>query len=94
MKTERDFAEIASAGLNWIRLPIAHWAIETWPEEPYLERVSWKYVLKAIQWARKYGIRIQLDLHTVSKSSDVVQGTLSVGVSHRAVHPVHLTNLA
>jgi glucan 1,3-beta-glucosidase len=68
--TERDFAEIASAGLNWIRLPIAHWAIETWPEEPYLERVSWKYVLKAIQWARKYGIRIQLDLHTVPGSQN------------------------
>ena len=68
--TERDFAEIASAGLNWIRLPIAHWAIETSSEEPYLERVSWTYVLKTIQWARKYGIRINLDLHTVPGSQN------------------------
>lgn len=68
--TERDFAEIASAGLNWIRLPIAHWAIETWPGEPYLERTSWTYILKAIKWARKYGIRLQLDLHTVPGSQN------------------------
>ena len=66
--TEDDIAEIAESGLNWIRLPIGHWAVETWPGEPYLERVSWTYVLKAIQWCRKYGIRINLDLHTVPGS--------------------------
>lgn len=68
--TERDFAEIAAAGLNWIRLPIAHWAISKLPEEPYLERVSWTYVLKAIKWARKYGLRINLDLHTAPGSQN------------------------
>ncbi|KAL7421974.1 hypothetical protein Q5752_003746 [Cryptotrichosporon argae] len=68
--TERDFAEIASAGLNWVRLPLPHWAIETWPGEPYLERVSWTYFLKAIGWARKYGLRINLDLHTVPGSQN------------------------
>lgn len=68
--TERDFAEIAAAGLNWIRLPMAHWAMSTSAEEPFLERVSWTYVLKAIQWARKYGIRLNLDLHTVPGSQN------------------------
>ncbi|WWC89117.1 uncharacterized protein L201_004035 [Kwoniella dendrophila CBS 6074] len=68
--TEKDFIEIASAGLNWIRLPMAFWAIETWPGEPYLERVSWAYVLKALQWARKYGIRVNLDLHNVPGSEN------------------------
>lgn len=23
-------------------IPTAYWAIETWPGEPYLEKVSWK----------------------------------------------------
>lgn len=68
--TEQDFAEIASAGLNWVRLPMPHWAIETWPGEPYLEGVSWKYVLKAFQWARKYGLRINLDMHTAPGSQN------------------------
>ncbi|WWC94566.1 hypothetical protein V866_001413 [Kwoniella sp. B9012] len=68
--TEKDFIEIASAGLNWIRLPIPFWAIETWEGEPFLERVSWTYVLKALKWARKYGIRVNLDLHTVPGSQN------------------------
>jgi len=68
--TERDFIEIVSAGLNWIRLPMAHWAISTSPEEPYLERVSWNYVLKALGWARKYGLRVNLDLHTLPGSQN------------------------
>lgn len=40
--TEQDIAQIAGAGLNWVRLPIPFWAIETWEGEPFLERVSWK----------------------------------------------------
>ncbi|KAH7090871.1 glycoside hydrolase superfamily, partial [Auriculariales sp. MPI-PUGE-AT-0066] len=43
--TERDFAEIAGAGLNC-------------------------YVLKAFKWARKYGIRINLDFHTMPGSQN------------------------
>ena len=41
-KTERDFADIAAAGLNWVRIPIGYWAIETQDDEPFLEGVSWK----------------------------------------------------
>ncbi|GAA5988457.1 hypothetical protein JCM10908_003576 [Rhodotorula pacifica] len=68
--TEQDFAEIAAAGLNWIRLPFSFWAIETWEGEPFLEGVAWEYVLKAIEWARKYGLRINLDLHAVPGSQN------------------------
>lgn len=87
-QTEKDFADIASAGLNWVRIPLPHWAIETTASEPFLPRVSWECelpasfvsgaclgaeslpsdFLKAITWARKYGIRINLDLHTVPGS--------------------------
>jgi aryl-phospho-beta-D-glucosidase BglC (GH1 family) len=41
-QTERDFADIAAAGLNWVRIPIGYWAIETQGDEPFLEGVSWK----------------------------------------------------
>ncbi|KAF8514621.1 glycoside hydrolase superfamily [Gautieria morchelliformis] len=68
--TEVDFAEIAGAGLNWIRLPIPFWAIDTWNDEPFLEGVSWKYILQAFAWARKYGLRIYLDLHTIPGSQN------------------------
>ena len=39
--TEKDFAEIAGAGLTWVRLPVPFWAISKLPEEPYLEKVAW-----------------------------------------------------
>ncbi|TFK88056.1 glycoside hydrolase family 5 protein [Polyporus arcularius HHB13444] len=68
--TEQDFAEIAGAGLNWIRLPVPYWAIETWPGEPFLSKAAWDYVLLAFKWARKYGLRIYLELHTVPGSQN------------------------
>lgn len=68
--TEQDFIDIVAAGLTWIRLPIPHWAIETYPGEPFLEGVSWKYIVRALGWARKYGLRVNLDLHTVPGSQN------------------------
>jgi len=61
---------IAAAGLNWVRIPFPFWAIEVYPGEPFLPKVSWTYFLKAIEWARKYGIRINLDLHTIPGSQN------------------------
>ncbi|CAK5275468.1 unnamed protein product [Mycena citricolor] len=74
--TEEDIAQIAGVGLNWIRVPIPFWAIETWPGdpnsfgEPFLARTSWTYFLRLLGWARKYGIRVFLDLHTVPGSQN------------------------
>ncbi|KAG7095572.1 hypothetical protein E1B28_006305 [Marasmius oreades] len=68
--TEKDFAEIAGAGLNYVRLPLPYWAVETHSDEPFLPKVAWKYFLMAVQWARKYGLRINLDLHTVPGSQN------------------------
>ncbi|KAJ9122334.1 hypothetical protein QFC22_001755 [Naganishia vaughanmartiniae] len=68
--TEEDFMLMADAGLNWIRLPIGYWALETFANEPFLEGVSWKYIVKALGWARKYGLRVKLDLHATPGSAN------------------------
>ncbi|KZV84050.1 glycoside hydrolase family 5 protein [Exidia glandulosa HHB12029] len=68
--TEQDFAEIAGAGLNWVRIPIPFWAIEVWDGEPFYPKRAWDYFLKAIVWARKYGLRINIDLHAVPGSQN------------------------
>ncbi|KAH9857051.1 glycoside hydrolase [Lenzites betulinus] len=68
--TEDDFAQIAAAGLNFVRIPIAYWAIEVRENEPFLPKLSWTYFLKAVQWARKYGIRINIDLHALPGSQN------------------------
>jgi len=68
--TEADFAAIAAAGLNWVRIPVPFWMIEVYANEPFVPHVSWQYFLKAIQWARKYGLRINMDLHTIPGSQN------------------------
>ena len=44
LQTEKDFADIAAAGLNFVRIPIPYWAIETRENEPFLAKTSWTYV--------------------------------------------------
>ncbi|EJD08278.1 glycoside hydrolase [Fomitiporia mediterranea MF3/22] len=72
--TEEDIAQIAGAGLNWIRLPIPFWAVDKWDtpndQEPFLARTCWKYILRVFRWCRKYGLRINLDLHTAPGSQN------------------------
>ncbi|KAG6850605.1 hypothetical protein H0H93_011273 [Arthromyces matolae] len=70
LQTEQDFAAIAGAGLNYVRIPLGYWAIEVRDDEPFLAQTSWTYFLKAIKWARKYGLRINLDLHAVPGSQN------------------------
>ncbi|KAI0323600.1 glycoside hydrolase [Cubamyces sp. BRFM 1775] len=72
---------IAGAGLNWIRLPIPFWAINKWNDidvdasgatvvEPFLAKTCWTYILRVLGWARKYGLRVNLDLHTMPGSQN------------------------
>ncbi|WVQ81392.1 hypothetical protein IAT38_003516 [Cryptococcus sp. DSM 104549] len=68
--TEEDFAQIAAAGLNYVRIALGYWAVETIDGEPYLPKVSWTYFLKAIDWSRKYGLRILLDFHSLPGSQN------------------------
>lgn len=61
---------MAEAGLNWVRIPIPYWFVEVADGEPWLEGVGWKYFLKAITWARKYGIRVEMDIHALPGSQN------------------------
>lgn len=63
--TESSFKEIAEAGLDHVRIPFGYWAVQTWPGEHYLAQISWRYLLRGIEWARKYGLRVKVDLHSV-----------------------------
>lgn len=68
--TESTFAEIADAGLDHIRIPYSYWAVQTYDDDPYLFRTSWRYLLRGIEWARKYGLRVNLDLHALPGSQN------------------------
>ncbi|CAD6957755.1 unnamed protein product [Tilletia laevis] len=62
--TENTFREIAAVGyLNMVRIPIGYWAVETSRGEPYVRANQLEYLSRAVGWARKYGLRVMIDLH-------------------------------
>ncbi|KAB5566890.1 glucan 1,3-beta-glucosidase 2 [Coniochaeta sp. 2T2.1] len=68
--TEQTFADIAAAGLDHVRIPFSYWAVQTYDGDAYLFRTSWRYLLRGIEWARKHGLRINLDLHGLPGSQN------------------------
>lgn len=61
--TEQDFIDIRDAGLDHVRIQYSYWAVKLYADEPYVSRISWRYLLRAIEYCRKYGLRVKLDLH-------------------------------
>jgi endoglucanase len=62
--TEKDIRLIGKQGFDHVRLPIDEkelWRPDGQPNNPEFERL-----LKAIDWCRKVGLRVIVDLHTVN----------------------------
>ncbi|TAQ85319.1 hypothetical protein B7494_g6357 [Chlorociboria aeruginascens] len=57
-----DFAKIAQAGFNTVRIPIGYWAYLLEDGEPYTQGAA-VYIDAAIDWARGTGLKIWIDLH-------------------------------
>ncbi|PFH52256.1 glycoside hydrolase family 5 protein [Amanita thiersii Skay4041] len=60
--TESDFAAIAAAGLNHVRLPIGYWAFDVGPGEPFIQG-QLPYLTNAVNWAQAHGLKLIVDLH-------------------------------
>ncbi|KAH6611647.1 glycoside hydrolase superfamily [Chaetomium tenue] len=68
--TEDTFREIRDAGLDHVRIPFSYWAVEVYDGDPYVFRTSWRYLLRAIEWCRRYGLRVNLDVHGLPGSQN------------------------
>lgn len=68
--TEDDFASIQAAGFDHVRIPYSYWAVTTYPGDPYVPKISWRYLLRGIEYARRYGLRVNLDLHALPGSQN------------------------
>lgn len=67
---EQDFAEIRDAGMDHVRIQYSYWAITTYDGDPYVAKISWRYLLRAIEYCRKYGLRVKLDFHGIPGSQN------------------------
>lgn len=68
--TEETFARIAKLGFDHVRIPIGFWAVKTWEGDPYVPKLSMGYFLQGLEWARQYGLRVNVDLHTAPQSQN------------------------
>ncbi|KAF9886990.1 hypothetical protein FE257_010606 [Aspergillus nanangensis] len=68
--TEQDFADIKDAGLDHIRLQLSYWAVKTYDGEPFVPKIAWRYLLRALEYCRKYGLRVKLDPHGIPGSQN------------------------
>ncbi|PHH61380.1 hypothetical protein CDD81_458 [Ophiocordyceps australis] len=68
--TEQTFKDIAAAGLDHVRIPFSYWAVQVYGDDTYVYRTSWRYLLRGIEWARKYGLRVNLDVHGLPGSQN------------------------
>ncbi|KAL8199941.1 hypothetical protein R6Q57_013509 [Mikania cordata] len=67
---ENDFEFIAASGLNAVRIPVGWWtASDPTPPEPYVGG-SLQYLDKAFLWAKKYKLKVMLDLHAAPGSQN------------------------
>ncbi|CAR30320.1 glucan 1,3-beta-glucosidase [Lachancea thermotolerans CBS 6340] len=68
--TEKDFANIADSGLNFVRIPIGYWAFKTLESDPYVTGKQEYYLDQAIGWARNNGLKVWVDLHGAAGSQN------------------------
>ncbi|KAK4990287.1 hypothetical protein LTR50_002612 [Elasticomyces elasticus] len=59
--TEDDVAQIASWGINALRIPIGYWAYNN-TGTPYISGAD-AYLEKAISWSRNHGLKVLIDCH-------------------------------
>ncbi|KAF5341865.1 hypothetical protein D9611_001867 [Ephemerocybe angulata] len=68
--TEDDFIAMKAAGLNHVRIPLGYWSVPMTSDDtaystspdPYIPG-AWTYLLRGLNWAKKHGIHVIVDLH-------------------------------
>lgn len=80
---EEDMRQIAEAGLNHVRIPIGFWAFgETnRNNEPYRTWNQYDKLIEACGWAKKYDIKVWIDLHGVPGSQNGLDNSGHIGAT-------------
>ena len=75
--TEADVQQIASYGINAIRVPIGYWAYDN-TGTPYIQGAD-AYLEQAIGWARTAGLKVLVDCHGSPGSQNGFQNSGHAG---------------
>ncbi|KAJ0422436.1 putative glucan 1,3-beta-glucosidase A [Aspergillus carlsbadensis] len=59
---EKDFVQIAQAGLTHVRIPVGYWAAAPIEGEPYVDG-QLEYLDQAVSWAAANNLEVIVDLH-------------------------------
>ncbi|KAI1775916.1 glucan 1,3-beta-glucosidase precursor [Hypoxylon cercidicola] len=60
--TADDFGDIASKGLNFVRIPVGYWSVTPLAGDPYVDG-GYRYLRMALDWARDNNLKVMIDLH-------------------------------
>ncbi|KAF8227308.1 exo-beta-1,3-glucanase [Tricholoma matsutake] len=94
--TEDDLVAIKAAGLNHVRIPLGYWSVPLTSSNtntstsvaPYTPG-AWTYLLRGLQWAKKHGINVILDIHGAPGSQNGYDNS-----GQRTTNPVWAVNPA
>ncbi|KAK9368173.1 glycoside hydrolase superfamily [Lipomyces kononenkoae] len=67
--TQETVKELASYGVNALRIPIGYWSVVEDNSQPYVMGAM-NYLDQAIHWAKKAGLKVWVDLHGVPGSQN------------------------
>jgi glucan 1,3-beta-glucosidase len=69
--TRQSFSDMRDAGFDHVRISFPYWVISNVnSNDPYVEKVGWRYLLRAVEYAREFGLRVNLCLHTAPGSQN------------------------
>jgi glucan 1,3-beta-glucosidase len=84
--TDRDFAYLASKGIDFVRLPVPFFVFGDYA--PYVGCID--YLDKAFRWGERHHVKILIDLHTVPDSQNGFDNGGICGVCKFHKNPEHV----
>lgn len=85
--TERDFQHIRAMGLNLVRIPVPHFIFGDCP--PAIGCIE--FLDRAFDWAKKYGLKILIDLHTAPDGQNGFDNSGLTGVVKWHLKPENIS---
>ena len=55
--TQADMKDIASKGLNFVRVPVGYWSVTPLDDDPYVQG-AYEYLRMALDWAEDSNIKV------------------------------------